>query len=361
MRARRTAGIVTGSAAACLAVVATAVLGLGGPPSATDTPVADAPQTSLLTLPDQFSTVLGEYHAGGYQIGPVGAVTAGYQELPVYRDGQTWQDETGKKYPLSDGMITIYRAGVFNPESFGSKQPIPAASTAAIANAQEKYGPASSVTVAGRPGVAHELWYPRQQAFGEELSPPTKDDGYVRTTLAWQYAPDAWATYVPDMIARSDSRQDAITIAEAVTPQPDRQLRVPYKLGFLPEGWQTISVTESTTKESRAVSEVYLHKGAIAKADQATKVNLGMRGVVHIFVLNGHPNDENKGTPIDPTFRGVRCAAEVASCQVILDGGYYVDLDARDAGLSNAEVRRIAEELQPVKIADRDAWVPVTK
>ena len=359
MRVRRTAAI-TGSAVACVAVLVTAVAGLRTTPPANVAPAADTPQSSLLTLPDQFSTVLGEYHTGPYQVGPVGAVTAGYQELPVYRDGQTWQDENGDKYALSDGMITVYRAGVFNPDTFGVKKPIPAASTAAIANAQEKYGPSFSVTVAGRPGVGRELWYPAAQAFGEEFSAPTKDDGYVRTTLAWQYAPGAWATYVPDQIRRSNSRQDAIKIAAAVTPQPDRQIRIPYKLGFIPAGWQIASVTESTTKISRAVSEVFLHKGAIPKAEQANRVDLGMPGVVHILVLKGHPNDENKGDSIDPKFRGVRCDADFPACKVILDG-YFVDVDGRGTELSVADVHKIAKKLAPVDVADRDAWVPVTK
>jgi len=363
MRARRTAGVITGSAVACLAVVVTAVAGLGGlgaTSSVRNDQAAEAPQSSQLTLPAQFSTVFGEYHVGPWQIGPVSAVTAGYQELPVYRDGETWQNDGGTEYPLSEAKITFYRAGVFDPDKFGVKTPIPAASTAAIANAQEKYGQTYQVTVAGRPGLGSDLWYPSTQAVGTEFTPPTKNDGYVRTTLAWQYEPGAWATYVPDMIRRSDSRQDAIKLAEAVVPQQEKQLRVPYKLGFFPEGWQTASVTESTTKISDVVSAVFLHKGPIPEADQARTVDLGLPGLVRIVVIKGHPNDMHKGDAIDAKFRGVKCDADFPACKVIMDG-YFVDLDGRDTGLSTADVHKIAEELRPVKVADRDAWVPVTR
>ncbi|MET0491801.1 MAG: hypothetical protein ABW000_01590 [Actinoplanes sp.] len=363
MRARRTAGVITGSAVACLAVVVTAVAGLGGlggSPSTTADQAAEAPQTSQLTLPDQFKTVFGEYHVGPWQIGPVSAVTAGYQELPVYRDGETWQNDAGTKYPLTEAKITFYRAGVFDPDKFGVKTPIPAASTAAIENAQEKYGQTYQVTVAGRPGLGSDLWYPSRQAVGTEFTPPTKNDGYVRTTLAWQYEPGAWATYVPDMIRRSDSRQDAIKLAEAVTPQQEKQLRVPYKLGFFPEGWQTASVIDNPAEISDAVSGVFLHKGAIPEADQARPVDGGVPGMVRIVVIKGHPNDSHKGDPIDKKFRGTKCETDVPACKVIMDG-YFIDLDGWDTGLSTADIHKIAEELQPVNVADRDAWVPVTR
>jgi hypothetical protein len=42
-------------------------------------------------------------------------VTAGCQQLPVYLDGETTKEESDRSYKLSDGMITAYQPGVYNP------------------------------------------------------------------------------------------------------------------------------------------------------------------------------------------------------------------------------------------------------
>jgi hypothetical protein len=340
IRARRTAAVVTGGAAACLAIVVTAVVGLGQP-AAEVPPAAQSVPKPLLTWPNAFNTVFGEYRVGPYQIGPVGQVTAGYQELPVYRDGQTWDGDDGRPYPLSDGTITFYRAGVYNPDTLGAEEP------------STRFGAAFPVTVAGRSGIGREMSYTTNQAAGEIFSAPTvQPDIYVRTVLAWQYAPKAWATYIPQLLRRSESTQDAVRVAAAVTPQPARPIRLPYRLGFLPDGWQPVAVTESTTKISDLVSEVYLHDGPVPRADLAGKVDIRLPGV-HIVVMKGEPKDEKiRGKD------GVHCYS-TAACTVIL-GDYLIDVDARFSGtLSATDVRQIVLGLKPVDIADHNSWVPV--
>jgi hypothetical protein len=341
MRARRTAAVVTGGTAAFLAVVVAAAIGLRTP--AAEVPsVADSVPVSLLTLPDKFSTVLGEYRVGPYQIGPVGAVTAGYQELPVYRDGQTWDGDNGQSYPLSDGMITFYRSGGYDPDALGAEEP------------SGTFGAAFPVTVAGRPGIGREMSYSTSVAAGVVYAAPTVlPDRYVRTALAWQYAPRAWATYVPQLLRRTESTQDALRIAAEVTPQPARQIRMPYRLGFLPDGWQAVAVTESTTKMSDVVSEVFLHDGPLPKTKRVAKVDIRLPSV-HIVVMRGQPKDEKiRGRD------GVHCYSPQPACTLIV-GGYFIDVDGRFSGsLSETDVRQIVLGLTPVDIADHAAWVPV--
>jgi hypothetical protein len=339
MRARRTAATVTGGAAAIVAVVVAAVATLGAPP-AEGPPAADSVQSSLLTLPDGFRTVLGEYRVGPYQIGPVGAVTAGYQELPVYRDGQTWDAQDGQRYPLPDGTITFYRAGVYNPDTLGTEEP------------RATYGATFPVAVAGRPGIGREVSYTRGQAFGMPETSPTK---YVRTELAWQYAPKTWATYVPQLNLQTQPTQDALDIAAAVTPQPARPIRLPYRLGVIPDGWQPVAVTEATTKISSEVSDLYLHKGPVPKSALATKVDIRLSDVVEIVVMKGQPKDDKiRGKD------GVHCYSPSPACTIVL-GDYFIDVEGRFSGLSETEVHQIVDGLTPVDIANHSTWVPVGK
>jgi hypothetical protein len=352
MRARRTGIAVTGGAAAVLAIVVAATAGLGAQAPGTPTAAAQSRTAgpgpsagplpgSLLTPPDMFSTVLGEYRVGPYKIGPVGAVTAGFQELPVYRDGQTWDDDDGNRYPLSDGMITVYRPGVFNPDTLGADEPTDWA-----------FGAAFPVTVAGREGIGREVSEARPGA-GASSAPAVPQDRHVRTALAWQYEPGAWATYVPRFLLRSETTEEAVRVAAAVTPKPDRQVRVPYRLDFLPAGWQTVAVTETTTKLSNLVSEVFLHKGPIPAADLRNRVDIRLAGV-HIVVMKGEPkNGEIRGKD------GVHCYAQPAC--TLVSGDYFIDVDGRGSDLSGTDVRKIVDGMQTVDLADQDAWVPVDR
>lgn len=341
IRARRRAAMA-GGAAACLAVMTAAVTALG--PSGTKAPGTGVPaavqpvQASPLLPPDTFSTVLGEYRVGPYRIGPVRQVTAGYQQLPVHRDGLTWPADDGRRFPLADGMITVYRPGVYHPDRLGRDDP------------SGVYGVPSPLTVAGRPAVSRTV----SKSVSVGSAPPSPaPDGHVRTALAWQYAPDAWATYVPTSVDRDESAADALRIAAAVTPRPERELRVPYRLDVVPDGWQTVAVTETREKDGTVLSEVYLHKGPVPDARLAGQVDIRLPGV-HIVVMKAQPKDERiRGR------NGVHCYPPQAACTVVL-GEYLIDVDGRGAGdLTEADIRRIVDGLQPVDIADVGAWLPV--
>jgi hypothetical protein len=168
--------------------------------------------------------------------------------------------------------------------------------------------------------------------------------------VAWQYAAGAWATYIPRNLTGSESRQDALRIAAAVTPQAARPLRTPYHLGYVPAGWQVVAATDTPARISSSISEVYLHQGPLVSA---AKVDISVPSV-RILVMRGQPKDE--------TIRGkdgVHCYSPQAACTVIV-GDYLIDVDGRFApGLTDTDIRQIVLGLTPVSFTDRNAWVPV--
>ncbi|MEU4240796.1 hypothetical protein [Actinoplanes sp. NPDC026619] len=276
-------------------------------------------------LPAQFRTVFGEYRTGPNQIGPIGQVTTEYQRLPVYRDGLTWDDDQGRSYPLTDGAITFYQPGVFDPAALGSE------------DFGTTFGPAFAVTVGGKQGIGKLMTYATPHS-----------DRSTRTALAWQYEPGAWATYVPAARETSASTADAIRIADAVKPGASHEVKVPYRMTFVPDGWQTVAAEETTTKYSNVLSDVYLYDGPLPGPGP---VDVRLDGV-HLLLMRGLPKDGAvRGKD------GVHCYP-VPACTVVL-GDYFIDVDARTSGLSPATVRQIVDGLKPVDFTDHSTWLPV--
>ena len=363
MRTRRTVGAAAGGTAAVLAVMVAAVAGFTGPSATVPTagspsapaasaagpefqpipsvaellPPADT-RTPLLSLPTSFRTVLGEYRIDGYRIGPAGQVTPDFQELPVYRDGETWRGDDGRDYPMSDGLLTFYRPGVYQPKKLGAEEP------------SAPWGTAYPVTVAGRPGIAREMSY--GLTAGSSAAPG--EQRYTRTAIAWQYRLDAWATYVPRPLQGSRPWQDGLDIGAAVTAKPVRPVTAPYRLGFVPAGWQVIAATATPATVSSTLSEVYLHRGPVAADARGAKVDISGPNV-RIAVFHGDPKSAKlRGRD------GVHCHSPVASCTIVR-GDHFIEVEGRFAeGLGEADIRRIVDGLTPVDIADRDAWVPVS-
>jgi hypothetical protein len=322
-------------AAAGAAALAITAIGAG----VTAWPVEKAAKVpAAASFADDFSTVFGEYRVGPNRIGPVTQITSGYQELPVYRDGDTWEDDQGRKYPLTDGAVTFYRAGTFDPATLGSEE------------SRVTFGPAFAVTVGGKEGIGRTMTAQTLQPSG--VAPSAPPERWVRTALAWQYAPGAWAAYVPRPADRSSSTADAIRIAEAIKPGRSHQVRVPYRMTFVPDGWQTVSAEENTTTYSNVVSEVFLYDGPLPQSQLAKPVDIRLDGL-EILVMRGEPkNGDIRGKD------GVHCYTPTAACTVVL-GDYFIDVEGRFSGLSAATVRQIAEGLKPVDFTDHDEWLPV--
>ncbi|UQU62284.1 hypothetical protein COUCH_25000 [Couchioplanes caeruleus] len=345
IRTRRRLAAATGAGAACLAIAVAAVSGLGSAPATRQAAGQSAAQPGGITLPAGFTTVFGDARAGEYRIGPAGEVTSGYQEVPVYREGATWPGDDGKDYPLVDGMITVYRPGVYDPDSFRR------------AGSRTKLGPEFTVTVAGRPGVGHKVTYASAMVNmpGSPSASPSFDPagGFTRVALAWEYEPGAWATYVPGDAQVNQSTEDAVAVAEALSVVPERPVRAPYRFGYLPAGWQPIAVTETDADLSTTVSELYLHDGPLADKDRAAVVDEVTPRTVKIFVSRSTLKDEAiRGK------KGVHCYEQPVCTRVL--GDYFIQVDGMFSNaLPATEVRKIAEGLKPVDVTDRDAWVPV--
>jgi hypothetical protein len=333
-RAWRTAGVGAAGVAACLAVVTTVALMPGGT-SRTDVagqPVASAPTGPVPSEKPRpvkrvdFSTTLGTYRVGSYQVGPPGQVTAGYQEIPVYHDGETWtDDDTHLTYTYSGATITVYAPGVYDPGSFTFGE-----------DATLKIGPEHTVKIGDRSGLAIDFTY---------LQPGNLSNKFVRTALAWQYKPGAWATLIPDYFHGPLPQADAVQIAEGLdVSAPKQQLKVPYKFGYLPKGWQAIAVTQTPSAVSTWNSAVILHQGP--PANSAALVDESVPGTVTIGV--------SRGKPKDPLVEGLNCTAGRADC-TFKSGDYLVEVGSWD--VSPATVRKIAEGLQFKDFADQSTWV----
>ena len=342
MRARRTAAM-GGALLACLAVAVTVVprlgpAGAGGimpaeqpnAPMASFSPPPASPTDAPLPVKKiDFRTNLGEYRVGPYQIGPATTVTEGYTELPVYHDGSTWQNDLGEKFPLTVATITVYGEDVYDTTTFGG-----------AGDATLTIGDQYPVTVGGRDAIGRDWTY---------SSPVDATKKQTVAALAWQWADDSWATFLPSYGGPSMSRDQVATIAAGLTTTAQRDLKVPYRLGHLPQGWQAVSVQQIEARYGMSESVVFLHQGPLA--DPATRVDAVLPGHLVIGVMQKPKPGEKNDYSSEP---GVQCTPGQQTCSVI-HGDYIVTF----RGLSEDQIRRIATELDLRNPADPGSWVKV--
>jgi hypothetical protein len=348
IRARRAMTAVAGGVVACLALTTVVVTGLGSTntdvqpaaaPSAANQPMpsASARPRMLRGAPIQpvgFRTRLREFRVGEYKIGPAGQVAPGYQRIPVYRDGETWQDDAGKEYPLAAGMITVYQPGVYEQGNFN-----------VLGNDTMLIGAPYEVPVAGRTGIGRDWTY---------ISPVDPNSRFVRAALAWQYADNAWATFQPDYARADLPSADLAKIAMRLRLGAARQLLVPYRIGFLPEGWRPVAVTQTPGTVSNQVSKVFLHKGPLTES-AATTIDEVFPHSAMITVSRTDPKDADiKGKD------GLHCSAGRTTCTIVR-GDFLVEVSDWNAGLSSAEVKKIAQGLELLDLADQATWVPLAR
>jgi hypothetical protein len=346
-RTRRNLAIGTG-VVACLAAAVTvlpqiAPASSGGIMAANDgaTPMASfsPPPAAPIDKPQpvkkiDFKTNLGQYRVGAYQIGPATTVTEGYTELPVYHDGSTWQNEIGTKFPLVVATLTVYQKGVYDPSTFGGVGD----ETFTIS---EQY----SVTVGGRNAIGRDWTFGTHRPVSEQS---------VMAGLAWQYADEAWATFVPNNSGQSNlSRATMAEIAAKLNTTTERDLKVPYHLGYVPKGWQAVSVEQTEAKYGMSDSVVYLHQGPLA--DPSTRVDAVLPGHLAIGVFpKAKPGEKNEYS----SKPGIQCYPDGESCSVIR-GDYIVSLSGYGKVLSLDDIRKIADGLELRDVPDRSTWEKV--
>lgn len=348
MRARRNVAM-GGAVVACLAVAVTvlprlAPAGPGGVMAAeqqTAAPMASfSPPPATPTDPPlpvdriEFRTDLAQYRVGAYQIGPATTVTQGYTELPVYHDGSTWTNDLGEEFPLEVATVTVYQRDRYDPGTFGG-----------AGDATLKIGDEYPVTVGGREAIGRDWTY---------SSPVDATKKQTVAALAWQWADNSWATFLPSYGGPSMSRAEVATIAAGLSRTGERELKVPYELGYLPKGWQAVSVRQSEARYGMAESSVYLHQGPLA--DPATRVDAVLPGHVQISVFETPKAGEKNDYSTTP---GVQCYPAREACSVIR-GDYLVAVAGYGELLSDKEIRRVTEGVQLGDPADPDSWTKVT-
>jgi len=334
-KTRRTAGAAAAGVAACLGIVLAAASVPGGGTPTTDAaaqPVASAPtgpvppEKPLPIKKVDFSATLGTYRVGPYQVGPAGQVSAGYQQIPVYKDGDTAEDDNNVSYPYAMSTITVYAPGVYDPGSFSFGED-------ATLKISDKY----TVKIGDKPGFAIDFTYSQ---------PGNESNKFVRTALAWQYKPGAWATLVPNYDHEPLTRDDAVQIAAGlVTSAKKQQLKVPYKLGYLPTGWQAIAVSQTPAQFGPPSSVVVLHRGP--EANPAMLIDASAPGTVTIGVSKGKDTKEH-------VVEGLNCFPGRQQCEIVR-GDYLIGVGSWDQ--SDATVRKIAEGLRFKDLADPSTWI----
>lgn len=172
-------------------------------------------------------------------------------------------------------------------------------------------------------------------------------------SIAWQYAPDAWAVvmekdYAP--AAKALSAELAFAKALRFTARP---LQVPFKMGYLPPGLALTSGSEQSGSLP-AVRQLSFSNAARDDVLRATFVPGGQcfggtRVVVHGYRgCLGRPEDATDGQ------RALR---------LLIPGG-SLTVDRFSSDYSDAELRKIAESItlatigQPATWFDADAAVP---
>jgi hypothetical protein len=334
-KARRTVAAAAAGIAACLGIVMAAVSIPGGAPG-TDVagqPVESAPagprpiEKALPIKHVDFSSTLGSYRVGAYQVGPAGQVTAGYQQIPVYKDGETWEDDdTHVNYPYAGSTLTVYAPGVYDPGSFSFGE-----------DATLKIGDKYTVKIGDRAGFAIDFTYSQ---------PGNESNKFVRTALAWQYKTGAWATLVPNYEHGPLPRADAVQIAAGLlTSAKKQQLKVPYKLGYLPKGWQAVALTQTPVETSTTMSALILHPGP--EANPGLLLDESAPGTVVIGVSHGRDTKEH-------LVEGLNCFAGRQECTIV-HGDYLIGVGSWDQ--PDAVVKKIAQGLQLKDLSDPGTWV----
>ena len=314
------------------------------PAAATPSPVPAGP----VTQPVGLAYTVREARVGQWRIGPVGAaVTLGYQQIPVYRDGKTIEAD-GVHYPFPDGWLTFYRPGAYDIEAFGADPWLRA-----------QFGPPRDVTIAGRPGIERAMTYAlpdlddlrakrRADPSLRPGDPSIKQELYNRTAVAWKFDGGAWATFLPGTGREPLSRAESLAIVAAVRPGPAEPVRAPYRFGWLPAGWKAIGAEQSPTD---IVSRVLLDRDVPAGADLVHPWD-DYPAAGRLTVWQGTPKPGNAPR----AGQDLKCADHNGYCTLVIDDTYFAEFERLGGGVSMADVRRILRGLTFTAVADRSTW-----
>jgi hypothetical protein len=195
-RARRRAAWVAVAAGTMLAVVGVTIV----PQIVAGHRTVPAAAHDAMRYPvTAFDHTLTGYTVRGIEVSDPVNVTSGYQQARIRRGDEMTRldrgDGTFEQVQVSSSVLTVYRAGIFDPAAMSG---------------------------------------------GEQVRIGKATGRYVSDTmLAWPYGPDAWAVIrsAPGHL----SLDDMVHVAEAMRIGPSRPATLPWRMTYLPAGYQLSS------------------------------------------------------------------------------------------------------------------------
>jgi hypothetical protein len=333
---RRRTGFAAGLAMAAVAAVAVTTTALVPPGHRAGKEAATvAASSSPAVTKAAAGPLLGdplEFTFSGYSVGPVhvqNPIVAGnaYQIAAVTVDGTTDSRHRGKASdqrdakPSLDATLTLYRPGAY---------------------AVQRLAGATSTTVAGHRALKVE----HHESFGPWLR-----------TLAWEYAPSAWA-----VLDSNADRADLPTMrqleatAAALTGAAARPVTVPFRLSYVPAGYDVFAVGDHMTGSLDAVggpsatqySGLFFAKSGLPKTGLRGPYDNMMPGAFEIMISATTP--DAPGTP----------GCDSGLCTRLADGGKVsVEVASNLGSLSDAETMKVLNGVRLTDVHDTGTWVDI--
>ena len=336
-RRRRTA-LAAGLAMAAVAAVAvtTTALVTAGPRTRTGKAAATAAVTSR---PAVTRTPAGplladplEFTFSGYSVGPVHVqnpivAANAYQIAAVTVDGTTDSRHQGKVSdrhdvkPRLDASLTLYRPGAY---------------------AVQRLTGATSATVAGHPALKVE----HHESFGPWLR-----------TLAWEYAPNAWAVLDSnaDEADRPTMRQLEATAA-GLTGSAARPVKVPFRLSYVPAGYEVFAVGDHMTGSLDAVGGPGTGQYSGLFFAPSGFPTTGLRGPYDNMMPGAFEIEISATTADAPATPG--CDSGLCT-RPANDGTVTVGVAKNPDSLSDAEAMKVLNGIRLTDVRDTGTWVDI--
>lgn len=333
---RRRTGLAAGLATAAVALVAvtTAAVVPARHRTGTEAATAAATNTSAVTKAAP-GPLLGDplqFTFSGYSVGPVhvqNPIVAGnaYQIAAVTVDGTTDGRHIGKLpdprivKPRLDASLTLYRPGAY---------------------AVQRLTGATPAMVAGHRALRAE----HHEDFGPWLR-----------TLAWEYAPNAWA-----VLDSNADRPDLPTMrqleatAAALTGTAARPVKVPFRLSYVPAGYDLFAVGDHMTGSLDAVggpsttqySGLFFARSGLPRTGLRGPYDNMMRGAFQIMI-----QANTADTPASP-------GCDSGLCTRLADGGKVaVEVASNPGSLSKAETMKVLDGIELTDVHDAGTWVDI--
>jgi hypothetical protein len=279
-----------------------------------------------------FTFTFGAYQVDNYRVLAPDEVSLDSQVAVVVRDGT---DGNGKPLSRAVGTLTVYQPGKYNSE--------PASADGRVA------APRTKVTVQGREAFQWEFSTKMPVAPSPTgQTPRFEQQDFVRTVLAWQWAPGAWATLVSEANRYETSGTfpfaDEVKVAERFVTGTPTPAKAPFRTGYLPAGFTLQSVSgQALPTEQRGMVTLVYAKSPYTGSKTAPSV------VISILEKDDPPPDAIKRTS--------RCNAGQHFCITDLpDGRFWFATEDPSETLSDAELLRIADGLTLATITDSTTW-----